>query len=278
MQFIANLISKFGLFIFFLLLEGVAFFFIISQSDFHKTYVGEKMMAVNGYFSNKISYVTHFKNLPKENESLMTENARLKGIIKNKGLSVKEELASASDSVQQRGYRYTTAQIVDYSLRKKDNYFLINKGRADGIKEDMAVLSPHGIVGAVLSTSEHHANVISVLHSKTRIKARVKGLNYFGIIQWDGNDHQKLHLKEIPKYLSVQKGDTILTAGESAVYPEGELIGTVSQIVPNEKTGDFEIEVTTFDDLANVRNVYVVENLNLADIQKAKEGESNVAE
>lgn len=275
MQLIANLISKIGVFVFFLLMEGLALFFIVSRSDFHRSYLGENFMAVNGFFSDKISYITHYGNLPEENEKLTAENALLKSKLQ---VFTQQHKNTATDSIFRQKYAYQTAQIVDYSLNKRDNYFLINKGKKEGIKEDMAVLSPYGVVGAVLNVSNHYADVIPVIHSRTNIKAKVKGLNYLGIIQWDGKDHRVLSLKEIPKYLAIKKGDTVLTAGASAIYPEGELIGKVSHIAPNDKTGDYDIEVTTFEDLANVRNVYVVENLEKPDIDDAKEKENNVSE
>lgn len=280
MQFIENLISKIGIFVFFLLLEILSVFLMFSNSRYHKSVLGEHFLAINGYFSGKVNYITHYWNLPNENEKLAHENALLKQTLSN--LKLKPENFTTAplrnnDSIFSHQYLYKTALIVDYSLRKRDNYFLINKGSADGIKEDMAVLSSNGLVGAVLSTSKHYASVISILHSKTNIKARVKNLNYFGIIQWNGEDHRKLSLTEIPKYLPVKIGDTVITAGASAIYPEGQLIGRISKLSPNEKTGDFNIEVSTFEDLANVRYVYVVENKERPAIEEAEKKEKGLS-
>ncbi|MRJ07526.1 rod shape-determining protein MreC [Ornithobacterium rhinotracheale] len=274
MQFLANLISKIGVFVLFLLLEGFSVFLMFTQSGYHKGVIGEKLMDVNGYFSGKIASVSHFFDLPNENKTLALENARLRQALKE--LKKSPETILVQDSLNPHTYTYMPAQVVDYSLRKRDNYFLINKGRADGVKEDMAVLSSDGLVGAVLSTSEHYASVLSILHSKTNIKAKVKNLDYFGIIQWPGEDHRILALTEIPKYLNVKVGDTVVTAGASAIYPEGELIGRVSKLSPNPQTGDYNIEVTTFNDLADVKNVYVVENLVRPDILQAQQKEEEL--
>ncbi|MGV4438302.1 rod shape-determining protein MreC [Ornithobacterium rhinotracheale] len=276
MQFLVNLLSKIGVFVLFLLLEGVAVFLMFTQSGYHKGAIGEKMMSVDGYVSGKIAKVSHFFDLPEENEALAQENALLRQSLKNLQSSPRQGV-SLKDSTLLRPFKYLPAQVVDYSLRKRDNYFLINKGAADGIKEDMAVLSPDGLVGVVFSTSKHYASVLSILHSKTNIKAKVKNLDYFGIIQWPGEDHRILELTEIPKYLNVKVGDTVVTAGASAVYPEGELIGRVSKLSPNPQTGDYNIEVTTFNDLARVKNVYVVEDLERPDIQQAKAKEEELA-
>ncbi|MDO5655171.1 MAG: rod shape-determining protein MreC [Flavobacteriaceae bacterium] len=280
MEFLTNLINKIGLFVFLIALLAISVYFMATRSDFHKNAIGVKSMAANAYVSNQVSSVKHFWNLPDENRALLSENAALKNKISEfpsrfySGDSSKTRI----DSSYRHQYSYFPAEVIDYSLRKKDNYFLINKGKKDGIKEDMAVLSPNGIVGAVLSSSDHYSSVISVLHSQTNIKARIKGLEYFGIVVWPGIDHQKLALTEIPKYLKVEIGDTVMTAGASASYPEGALIGVVSELEANDDTGDFEITVTTFDDLAKVRGVYVVENIDKIEIDQLKKTEDAITQ
>lgn len=280
MRFIENLLSKIGVFVVFIILEAFSMFLMFNNNGYQKSVIGKGIMSVNGYFSGKVNYITHYFNLPEENKSITEENARLKQALSNykiKATSVLDSSFYKKDSIGKPIYLYKTAQIVDYSLRKKDNYFLINKGSENGIKEDMAVLSPKGVVGAVLSTSKHYSSVISILNSKTNIKARVKGLKYFGVIKWPGYDHRKLSLTEIPRYLNVKLGDTVVTAGASAIYPPNQLIGKVTQVTPNEKTGDFNIEVTTFEDLANVRNVYVVENLDKPEIESVRKTETELS-
>lgn len=282
MQFLNNLIAKIGVFFFFIILEIAALFLTASRSDFHKNAFGHQSMAVKGYFTDKYNYVTHFFDSPKENELLAQENALLKEKLSRlqSHLEIKSMADSgvSIDSTFREKYTFTQAKIVDYSLDKKDNYFLINKGSKDGIREDMGVISPKGIVGFVLSTGDHYASVLSVLHSKSYIKARIKGQSRFGIIVWNGVDYRELSLTEIPKYLNVKVGDTVVTAGASAAYPEGELIGRVKNLKPNDQTGDYEITVSMFDDLSKVRNVYVIENLDKIDIQKAKAKENVITQ
>ena len=280
MQFLTNLISRIGLFVFFVMLLIASVYFMATRSDFHKNAIGVRSMAVNGFVSEKVSGIKHFWNLPEENRSLLQENAELKNqLAKNPGFEISNDsMRTTIDSVYRQKFTYLPAEVIDYSLRKKDNYFLINKGKLDGVKEDMAVLSPNGVVGAILNSSDHYSSVISILHSRTNIKARIKGLEYFGIVVWPGKDHRELSLTEIPKYLKVEVGDTVMTAGASAAYPEGEPIGKVTRLVPNDDTGDFEITLRTFDDLAAVRSVYVVENLDKIEIDTLKAVENVITQ
>lgn len=273
MQFFLNLFSKVGLFLFFILLEVISLYFISTGSDFHKNAIGKKAMVINGYFSEKVSFVKNYVNLPNQNTKLLKENTDLRNQLE----AYKKTYPPIDiDSINKPDFKFIAANIIDYTLRKKDNYFLIDKGSKDGVKENMAVISMGSIVGSTLNVSENYASVISVLNSKTKIKAKVNNLNYFGIIEWEGNDHRKLKLTEIPRYLNVHKGDTVITAGASAIYPPKIPIGYIEKISPNEQIGDYDISVKMFDDLASIRNVYVIDNINSNEIREINIGEDDI--
>lgn len=273
MQFFFNLFSKIGLFLFFILLELVSIYFISTGSDFHKNVIGNKALAINGYFSEKISFVKNYINLPEQNSILLQENTDLRNKLE---LYKKNIIHTEADSLEKPDFDFISANIIDYTLRKKDNYFLINKGSKSGVKENMAVISKGSIVGSILNVSENYASVLSVLHSKTKIKAKVKNLSYFGIIEWEEKDHRELKLKEIPRYLNANKGDTVVTAGASAIYPPKIPIGYIEKISPNEQIGDYDISVKMFDDLASIRNVYVIDNINSNEIREINIGEDDI--
>ncbi len=277
-QFVANLFSKIGFFLFFIVLEGLALFFMYKQSDFHKNAIGVRATALNGLYSERVAAVKHYVNLPEENNRLLIENAKLKNELqKQQPAEIIDTVKSIQkiDSIHRQKYTYLPAKLSDISLRKRDNYFLINRGTSDGVKPDMSVITPNGIVGVILNASENYAYGISILHSKTRVKARVKGMGDFGILVWPGKDHRYLSLKEIPKYIPVKQGDTIETAGASALYPQGVEVGYIKSMEPDSLSGDYNIQVELFDDLGEIRNVYVVENLDQIEIKKLQNLETN---
>lgn len=278
MQILYELIRRMGLFVFFVILEILSVFLITSESNYHKNAIGVQLTHINGVFSQQVSDLKSYFHLPEENKKLIAENASLK----NKLQQYQKEIITDSvriveDSISHQKYEYLTAQIIDFSLNKRDNYFLINKGTKSGVHEGMAVISPNGIVGIVLNATPNFADVLSVIHSKSHIKARVKGMEYFGILEWNGEDYRALQLKEIPKYLGVKKGDTVLTAGASAAFPKDIPVGYVYDLEANDITGDLDINVRMFDDLAKVNNVYVVKNLDELEIKEVKSVEDAIS-
>jgi rod shape-determining protein MreC len=124
---------------------------------------------------------------------------------------------------------------------------------------EMAVISPNGVVGIVESVSEHYASVISVLNRNFRMSAKFKKNNYFGSFEWPGVKYLSGSLKEIPLHVNVQKGDTIISSGYSAIFPEGVLVGFVDEF--EQKGGNFyKINLKLATDFKNLNYVYIVAN------------------
>ena len=107
---------------------------------------------------------------------------------------------------------------------------MLAKGTADGIEENMAVLSPEGAVaGYVRRHSDHYAVCMSVLNGSFSIGGRLKGSEYFGSVYWDGTDPREMTMVDIPRYADVKRGDTVLSA-YSLRFPPDCFIGTVASV------------------------------------------------
>ena len=73
-----------------------------------------------------------------------------------------------------------------------------------------------------------------MLNRDFKLSARIKSNGYYGSLSWDGKDYRYAVLNEIPQHVPVNDGDTIEATGFSAIFPEGAIVGTVSDF---EKTG-----------------------------------------
>ena len=94
----------------------------------------------------------------------------------------------ASDSLK---YKVLKANVIKNSFRLKNNYLTIDKGTKDGVKQDMGVLSPQGVVGIIENTSERFATVQSVLNTRSALNAMVKRTQHFGSLRWDTREVNK---------------------------------------------------------------------------------------
>ena len=150
--------------------------------------------------------------------------------------------------------------MVDNTVNRAKNYVTISQGRADGIRPNMGVISPTGVVGKVQDVSEHYALITSVLHTDMFISALVKRSNTLGSLQWNGRDSRKASLTNIPIHINIIQGDTIVTSGYSGIYPPGIPIGTVAEVRPEEDAAFYTIDINLATNFYQLGYVYVVNN------------------
>src|SRR5690606_20510883 len=120
------------------------------------------------------------------------------------------EQSTVVDSFGIVQYHYIVAKVTNNSIHQKNNYITLDKGRLQGIKKGMGVISASGIVGIVLNVSDHFSTVQSLLHSETRISAALEDSKAFGSLTWGDNyDAQVGTLKDIPNHIKVRKGEAV---------------------------------------------------------------------
>jgi rod shape-determining protein MreC len=156
-------------------------------------------------------------------------------------------------------YSFFPARVVNNQIARMDNnYITLNKGILAGVREDMGVLSPTGIVGVVVSVSPHFSKVIPILNPKYQPNCKIKGTNFSGTLSWDGKDSQYTSLKELPQHSVFNIGDTIVTSGFSAVFPEGVLVGTIEDTFKKKGENYNSLKVKLFTNFNALSEVLVV--------------------
>ena len=73
--------------------------------------------------------------------------------------------------------------------------------------------------------------VFEGLNNSSKINVRLKNSNHFGSLIWNGDDYAYVQITDFPRQAKLKKGDTIITGGKSAIFPEGINIGTIQEII-----------------------------------------------
>jgi rod shape-determining protein MreC len=208
-----------------------------------------------------LSNVTQYLRLNKKNQELVNAVARYRSFSEDAYKSNQVSLVKVLDSVYIQQYEFIPAVVINNSVNKLNNYLTLNMGTKQGIDKGMAVISPMGIVGIVKESSDNFSSVISLLNQNLRVSGMIQRNGYFGSINWDGVDYQRVILSDLPSHVEVLKGDTVVTSGYSAMFPKGELIGVVDGIEKSER-GDFlKVQVKLSVNFKNLAHVMVVKNL-----------------
>ena len=126
---------------------------------------------------------------------------------------------------------------INNSINRRSNYLTLNRGRIHGIKPQMAVIGPAGVVGIVLHVSNHFCTVLSLLNSQIKLSAKIRENNYFGSLTWDGKDPIYATLGEINKHVKIEVGQHVVTSAYSTIFPENINIGLVEEVGFDEGKG-----------------------------------------
>lgn len=152
------------------------------------------------------------------------------------------------------------AHVISNSVKNKDNIIMLDKGSADGVMNEMGVISGTGPVGIVYAVSEHYSLVLPILNSKSNISCRLRGTNYFGSLSWRGGKVLEAYLNDIPHHAKCNVGDQVETSGYSSVFPPGIFVGKVAQIRNSKDGQSYELKVRLSTDISVLRDVCILKN------------------
>ncbi|HEY1196347.1 rod shape-determining protein MreC [Flavobacterium sp.] len=258
MQQIFNFIIRNSNRLLFLLLLGISLGLTIQSHSYHRSKVISSANFLSGGVYEKINRVNEYLNLRAENDELVLENARLKSLLFNKEDTTKPPTPDSIKGVKPSDI--IVSKVIHNSYNTHENYITLNSGSKDGVKQDMGVINSLGIVGVIDNTSPNYSTVVSILNMKSHINAKIKKSNHFGSLTWNGKSTGYVQLEDVPRLASIRKGDTIVTGGQSVIFPEGINIGTVDIVYKKEGTSFYVIKVKLFNDMTNLGHVYIIKS------------------
>ena len=258
MQQIFNFIFKNSNRLLFLLLLGISFSLTIQSHSYHKSKIISSANFLSGGVYEKINDVSEYFNLRTQNDALALENARLKSLL----FKTKDSLAIKNFTKQKNNLPedIVVSKVIHNSYNVHENFLTLNSGSLQGIKPDMGVVNNLGIVGIIDNTSPKFSTVISILNVKSQINAKIKKSNHFGSLIWNGKNTGFVQLIDVPRLAAIRKGDTIVTGGQSVIFPENINIGTIDKIEIDDQTHYYTINVKLFNDMTNLGHVYIIKS------------------
>ena len=258
MQQIISFIIKNSNRLLFLLLLIISLTLTIKSHSYHRSEYVNSANAVTGTVYEKINEANEYLSLKEKNKGLASENALLKELLFNK----KDTLLTSKTVFRSdlNNFNVVVAKTVKNSFNKRENYITINAGTQAGIKTDMGVVNDKGIVGLVEKTSANFSTIQSILNTKSKINAKIKHSDHFGSLVWDGKNVGFAQLIDVPRLASLKKGDSIVTGGNSDIFPENIPIVKIDKIFIDKKTNYYTINIRLFNDMTSLGYVYVIEN------------------
>ncbi len=226
MQSLLAFLTKYNHWFLFVLLEVVSMVLLFRFNSYQGSVYFTAANAVSGQVLEWNSGVEKFLYQSELNEQLTKRNVQLE--LQNRQLMAMLNKREAPIPKDVAGYKVISAKVVSNSLGKRDNFIVIDKGSADGVRRDMGVTSGTGIVGTVYLTSAHHSLVIPVLNSRSNISVAISKRGYFGYLQWSGGDSRTADVNDVPRHAHFRLYDKVVTSGYSSIFPPGLMVVQLS--------------------------------------------------
>jgi len=254
-----------------------------SASSYFRLYqINSELAAENARLKNKLQQIIAPEETPPMNflaspgninDSVSVDTPAANGPLPADTLLHREHTASRTpanplmiDSINVR-YRFIPAEVINNSINRQNNFITLNKGKKDGIRPEMGIVGPTGIVGIITHVSGHYSSGATVLNRRWRVSAKLKNSNYFGSLVWDGLSYQTAQLNEIPFHVELAAGDTIVTSGYSTVFPEGIMIGQIKKVDIGSGDNFYAIDVSLSTNFMTLTYVEVVEDKDTDEIK-----------
>ena len=172
-------LAKYNHWFVFILLEVICFTLLFRFNSFQGSVFFSSANAVAGKIYEYNSAVTTFFSMSQSNRTLSERNIILEQQVRalSQYIATHNGDSLALDQCQKQalaGYRLIPAKVIQSTLNREDNLITIDKGRADGIREDMGVACGTGVVGVVYMVSDHYSIVLPVINVNSNISVMIR--------------------------------------------------------------------------------------------------------
>ena len=167
-----------------------------------------------------------------ENEQLRDELARLQvDLQQERALSRQTQtLQQVLDLQQATPLQTTAAGVIGSGASPDFRTITIDKGTSDGLRPDMAVIAPAGVVGRVVTPSARAAKVQLLIDRNAAAGALIERSRVGaaeGVVEGTGSE---LRMNYVSSAADVQVGDIVVTSGIDGIYPKGLRIGQIESV------------------------------------------------
>lgn len=260
-------IRRYFNFLFFVVLQILSLVLLVKYNETHQAAYAGVANEVTGRINEQYNKIQNYFHLKANNILLLEENTRLKnllGINFQAGDTIRRTVIDSliRDTLgRQRKYLWLPAKVVNNTVSQQMNYLTLHRGSNQGVKKEMAVIGPQGVVGTVIDLSENFARVMGLLNRNSKVSSMLKKSRIVGTVEWDGKDPDFLMLRNIPKSTAVAKGDSVVTSNFSANFPSDVMVGTVYEIIKDPSSNYYIIKLKTATNFYSLEYVNLVENV-----------------
>lgn len=263
-------LAKYNHWFVFILLEVICFVLLFRFNNFQGSVYFSSANAVAGKVYEYNSSVTTFFNMSQSNKKLSERNLILEQQVRalTQYIATHHGDSLAMEQCQKQalaGFKLIPAKVIQSTINREDNLITIDKGKADGIHEDMGVACGTGVVGVVYMASDHYSIVLPVINENSNISVMIRKRGYFGFLHWKGTPSDIAYVDDVPRHARFALGDYVVTNGYSSIFPPGIMVGKILHVFNSSDGLSYRVQLRLSTDFGKLRHVCVIDNSALKD-------------
>ena len=259
MKHLLEFLWRFRHWLLFIVLEALSLALLLHFNSYPRSVWLSSAGRVAGIVYEWADGVTSYFRLKGVNEDLSRRNAWLEERVSVLERHLREAGDTSAAALQlPPPYQTIRARVIKNSLNLVDNYITLDHGEAAGVRPDMGVAGTDGVVGIVYKVSARYALVLPVLNSRSNLSCMIQGSGYFGYLRWEGGDPRYAWLEDLPRHAEFELGDTVVTSGYSAVFPQGVTVGTVDDAVDADDGLSYRLKIRLTTDFGRLDAVRIL--------------------
>ena len=263
-------LAKYNHWFVFILLEVICFVLLFRFNNFQGSVYFSSANAVAGKVYEYNSSVTTFFNMSQSNKKLSERNLILEQQVRalTQYIATHHGDSLAMEQCQKQalaGFKLIPAKVIQSTINREDNLITIDKGKADGIYEDMGVACGTGVVGVVYMASDHYSIVLPVINVNSNISVMIRKRGYFGFLHWKGSPSDIAYVDDVPRHARFALGDYVVTNGYSSIFPPGIMVGKILHVFNSSDGLSYRVQLRLSTDFGKLRHVCVIDNSALKD-------------
>lgn len=159
-------------------------------------------------------------------------------------------------------YDIENATILSRNKSYWFNTMTIDKGKKDGIKKDMAVITSSGLIGKIskvyTSSSEIKLITSDDVNYKISVSIKINGIDNYAILNGYNQEKNLLKVTGVSKTTDAKKGDIVTTSGLGELFPAGIYVGTVEEVKNDKYNLSKTVYIKTTQDFNNIHYVTIL--------------------
>jgi len=233
-------------------------FILLNNKNPKMSIVRGKATEVVSFFSSPFTWVQSLISLEKENQLLREKNLVLSLQVESM-LNLQNEnnaLMEMLEFKKNEKFIIKSAKVINKGIQPNLLSIIIDRGTVDGVKNDLPVLTPKGVVGKTIETSRNNSIVQLISDANFRLSTRILPSGATGILRFINGETAEI--REVQKNVVINIGDKVVTSGFSDIYPAGLPVGTVKGVYQDRGSFQKVVSIALPNNLNAFQHVFII--------------------